>query len=185
MWRLRWRDWMTEQGNDLPGKSRNLAAVPRASLKIIVAFVSQLDKFRPAFFICLLLLGTQFGHTQTDADKTVDTSAKPASEKRMFGIMPGYGIVEEGLHPPPLTTGQKFKLASQYIDPYTFAFVAAEAGIDQALNSPTEYGQGASGYGLRYGSGFADGLTNSIFGTAVYPTLLHQDPRYYRMGSGG
>ena len=51
--------------------------------------------------------------------------------------------------------------------------------------SPREYGQGAEGYGKRYGAGFADGLTDGLFVTGVYPSLLRQDPRYYRLGDGG
>jgi hypothetical protein len=102
----------------------------------------------------------------------------------MFGIMPTYGLVAVGMQPPPLTSGQKFKLAVQYLNPYTFLFVAAEAGINQARNSPKEYGQGAEGYGKRYGAGLADGLTDGILVTGVYPSLLHQDPRYYRLGDG-
>jgi hypothetical protein len=103
----------------------------------------------------------------------------------MFGIMPNYGLVDEGLHPPPLAPGQKFKLALQYLHPYTFAFVAAEAGVGQASNNPKEYGQVAEGYAKRYGADFADGLTNTVFVMGVYPSLLHQDPRYYRRGQGG
>ncbi len=88
------------------------------------------------------------------------------------------------MQPSPLTSGQKFKLAVQYLNPYTFAFVAAEAGVNQALNSPKEYGQGAEAFGKRYGAGFADGLTAGIFVTGVYPSVLRQDPRYYRLGEG-
>lgn len=117
--------------------------------------------------------------------KQPDISARPAGEDRMFGIMPAYGMVKAGNHPPPLNSGQKFKLAVQYLTPYTFVFVAAEAGVNQARNSPSDYGQGAEGYGKRYGAGFADGLTAGLFVTGVYPTLLRQDPRYYRLDSGG
>jgi hypothetical protein len=78
----------------------------------------------------------------------------------------------------------EFKLAAQYLNPYTFAFVAAEAGINQARNHPKDYGQGAEGYGKRYGAGLADGLSDGIFVTGVYPSLFHQDPRYYRLGDG-
>ena len=102
----------------------------------------------------------------------------------MFGVVPTYGLVEAGTHPPALTSGKKFGLAVQYLNPYTLAFVAAEAGVNQARNSPKEYGQGAEGYGRRYGAGFADGLTAGIFITGVYPSVLRQDPRYYRLGDG-
>ena len=125
------------------------------------------------------------GASQNQAQRRVDSSTQPSGRQRMFGIMPTYGLVEAGMQPPPLTSGQKFRLAAQYFNPYTFVFVAGEAGVNQALNSPSEYGQGAEGYGKRYGAGFADGLTASIFITGLYPSLLRQDPRYYRLGDGG
>jgi hypothetical protein len=103
----------------------------------------------------------------------------------MFGIVPTYGLVSAGVQPPPLTSGQKCKLAVQYLNPYTIVFVAVEAGINQASNRPQEYGQGMEGYGKRYGAGFADGLTDGIFVTGVYPSILRQDPRYYRLAEGG
>ncbi len=117
--------------------------------------------------------------------KPTDSSAQPSGEARLFGILPGYGIAAAGANPPPLTAGQKFKLASQYLNPYTFVFVTVEAGVNQARNHPEGYGQGAEGFGKRYGAGLADGLTDGIFVTGVYPSLFHQDPRYYRLGDGG
>jgi len=123
--------------------------------------------------------------TQNQAQKRADSSTQLSGQGRMFGLLPAYGMVEAGRQPPPLTSGKKFKLAVQYLNPYTFAFVADEAGINQARNHPKEYGQGAEGYGKRYGAGLADGLTDGIFVTGVYPSLLRQDPRYYRLDDGG
>ena len=117
--------------------------------------------------------------------KRTRSSTKPPGQGRMFGVMPTYGLVDAGTQPPPLTSGEKFKLAVQYLNLYTFGFVAVEAGVNQARNDPKEYGQGMEGYGKRYGAGFADGLTDGIFVTGVYPSLLRQDPRYYRLGDGG
>lgn len=160
-------------------------------------------QFSPAFVLALILgmlvAGAQVcrsqdappqppadkGGDQNQGQKQSDSATQPAGHGRMFGIVPTYGLVEGTRQPPPLTSGQKFKLAVQYLNPYTFVFVAAEAGINQARNDPREYGQGAEGYGKRYGAGFADGLTDGIFVTGVYPSLLHQDPRYYRLGDGG
>ncbi len=73
------------------------------------------------------------------------------------------------MHPPPLSSGQKFKLAVQYLNPYTVFFVAVEAGVNQARNHPKEYGQGAEGYGKRYGAGFADGLTDGVLRDRCLP----------------
>jgi len=119
---------------------------------------------------------------QTKAKQTA--SAEWSDETRLFGIMPAYGLVEVGMHPPLLSSGQKFKLAVQYLNPYTVFFVAVEAGVNQARNHPTEYGQGAEGYGKRFAAGFADGLTDGVLVTGVYPTVFHQDPRYYRLADG-
>jgi hypothetical protein len=122
---------------------------------------------------------------QNSEQKPSDSSTQAPGKEIMFAIMPAYGMVEPGGHPPPLTAGQKFKLASQYLNLYTVFFEAVEAGVNQATNSPSEYGQGAEGYGKRYGAGFADGLSAGLFVTGVFPSLLREDPRYYRMDSGG
>jgi hypothetical protein len=69
-------------------------------------------------------------------------------------------------------------------DPAEFVLVGLEAGISQAQNSFPEYGQGASGYGKRYGAAFADQVSSGFFSTFAYPTLLKEDPRYFRLGEG-
>jgi hypothetical protein len=166
---------MKELGGDSPRTTDAFALLPRKPGNL---------NPRVCLLLGLLLAGPLFCRAQDDGQKQADSSTKPSGRKRTFGLMPAYGIVDEGMHPPALNAGQKFGLATQYIDPYTFVFVAAEAGINQASNSPREYGQGAEGFGKRYGAEFADGLTNSIFTTGVYPSLLRQDPRYYRRGSG-
>ena len=61
--------------------------------------------------------------------------------------------------------------------------MAAWAGVQQANNTP-HYGQGAEGYGKRLGAGFADAITGNLFGNAILPSLLHQDPRYFYQGTG-
>ena len=60
----------------------------------------------------------------------------------------------------------------------------AIAGIEQAQNQFSGYGQGAQGYGKRYGAAFADTVTGTFLGGAVLPALLKQDPRYFYKGTG-
>ena len=69
-------------------------------------------------------------------------------------------------------------------DPFTFGSVAFEAGIAQANNDFSGYGQGTAGYSKRFGAGFADQAAGGFFGAFLFPSVLHQDPRYYRLGSG-
>lgn len=125
------------------------------------------------------------GQNQTSSVPAAPSATKPApaESKTMFG-MPSYGIVDGLARVPPLKAGDKFKLALTYISPYTFGFVALRAAIDQATDSKHDYGQGMQGYGKRYGADLADGMSNAIFVTGVFPSLFHQDPRYFRRGQG-
>jgi hypothetical protein len=56
--------------------------------------------------------------------------------------------------------------------------------VQQARDNPSEWRQGAEGYGKRLGAGFADAVTGSLITNAILPSLLHQDPRYFYQGSG-
>lgn len=41
------------------------------------------------------------------------------------------------------------------------------------------------GYAKRYATAYGDNLIENFMGSAVFPSLLHQDPRYYQLGQGG
>lgn len=104
---------------------------------------------------------------------------------RIFEVMPNYGTVETSQRVPSLTTGQKFRLANASVSDYfTFPFIGALAAIDQANNSPTSWGQGWGAYGKRYGASFADNGIGTYMSTAIFPSMLHEDPRYYQMREG-
>ena len=86
----------------------------------------------------------------------------------------------------PLSTAQKFEqVGKNFANPFTFVGTGVEAAIDQAADIHHRYGQGAEGYGKRYGADVADTASAQFFGYGVYPSIFHTDPRYYRMGSGG
>ena len=70
------------------------------------------------------------------------------------------------------------------VDPFTLLLVGGIAGVEQAQNHFDEYGQGAQGYGKRYGAGYADTVAGTFIGSAILPSLLKQDPRYFYKGSG-
>lgn len=86
---------------------------------------------------------------------------------RLFWIFPTY-TVAFSKSPPPLTAGGKWQLfVRDKTDPFTIGLVAAGAGIAQANNDFSGYGQGASGYGKRFGSGLADETAGGFFGTVA------------------
>lgn len=80
----------------------------------------------------------------------------------------------------PLTSKQKLQLAvDETIAPSRFMGSAFTAGIGQARDSLHDYGQGWEGYGKRYGSSVASNASSHLFGTALLPSLTHEDPRYF------
>jgi hypothetical protein len=85
----------------------------------------------------------------------------------------------------PLNAKQKYSMAMrETFDPVSFIGTSVTAGIEQATNAFSGYGQGAQGYGKRWGERFADGRTSDLLSHAVFPSLFHQDPRYFYQGSG-
>ncbi|MGA8154309.1 MAG: hypothetical protein WB952_25415 [Terriglobales bacterium] len=114
------------------------------------------------------------------------TSAKGTSNDRIFFALPNFLTLENSAHVPPLTAGQKFKVvARSSFDPVVAVWYGALAGIGQAENSEPGYGQGAEGYGKRYGAAFADGTIENFMTGAIFPSLLRQDPRFFQSGHGG
>jgi hypothetical protein len=108
-----------------------------------------------------------------------------AEEKqRLMSVIPNF-YTSYIYDAAPLTWKQKFSLAARNsLDPVTFIGVGFGAGIEQAKNAYAGYGQGAAGYSKRYAAKFADGRTGDFLTHAVFPSLFHQDPRYYYQGSG-
>jgi hypothetical protein len=108
-----------------------------------------------------------------------------AEEKqRLIGVIPNF-YTSYVYDAAPLTPKQKFSLAARgTFDPVAMIGVGFAAGIEQANNSYAGYGQGAAGYSKRFAAKFADGRSSDFLTHAVFPSLLHQDPRYYYQGSG-
>lgn len=105
-------------------------------------------------------------------------------KQRVLGIIPNFYVVYDK-NPAPLSKGQKFHLAwRSTLDPFSFVGAGIAAGIGQASNQYSGYGQGTSGYAKRYGAAFADGAVATFLGGAILPTIFHQDPRYRYQGTG-
>lgn len=132
------------------------------------------------------------GHTKTAPDPLPDapsqvqkTEPTKEEEEHILHIVPTVDITDPHYPVKPLTTGQKFQLfTKKAFDRFTFIKAGASAGISQGLDSHSGYGQGAEGFGKRYGAAFAGGVHNEFFSGFALPSLLHQDPRYFRKGKG-
>ena len=106
-------------------------------------------------------------------------------QQRVFGVFQNFytSYIWEAA---PMSTRQKYKLAFRTMaDPTTFLVIAGVAGAEHYNGTYPGYGPGIEGYGKRYGAALADATTGRIIGSAVLPSIFHQDPRYFYQGTGG
>src|SRR5579863_3404666 len=107
--------------------------------------------------------------------------------RSIFAIGISIAIPKPGLCQQFVDWGVSDKLSyhlKQSVGPLALLGDAAYAAILQGADTPTEWGQGGSGYGKRFGSTVAcSGMHGALaFGLDA---SLHEDPRYYRAASGG
>jgi hypothetical protein len=109
---------------------------------------------------------------------------KEQEKQRVLGVVPNFYV--SYVHDPvPLTPKQKFELAwKTSVDPVSFGLNGVVAGVQQAQNDFSGYGQGAQGYAKRYAASYGDLLSSTFIGGAILPSLLKQDPRYFYKGTG-
>jgi hypothetical protein len=104
---------------------------------------------------------------------------------RIFGLLPNYTTVEGAKHIQPVSTKDMFHMAAQdAFDPPVFPFVAFTTWLAGVQGEEASWGRGAKAYGKRYATTFSDDAIATFLTTAVMPSLLHQDPRYFQLGKG-
>lgn len=109
---------------------------------------------------------------------------KEQEHQRNIGILPAFNVSYRS-DAVSLTAGQKMKLAFRSsIDPVTFATGFLVAGYHEALDEDKGFGWGIEGYGKRSGAAYLDAFDGTMIGNGILPSILHQDPRYFRLGHG-
>jgi len=109
---------------------------------------------------------------------------KIEEKQRILAIIPNF-YVTYSADAAPLTSKLKFELAwKSSTDPFTFTAVGALAGLEQATDDFSGYGQGMQGYTKRYAASYADIFAGTFIGSAILPSVFHQDPRYFYKGTG-
>ena len=140
------------------------------------------------FVLPPILLGVESIRSTVDAITQEDLAEQQISaevKQRILGVLPNF-YVSYIPNAAPLTRKQKFKLAIKVtVDPVTFLTTGVTAGIEQAQNDFSGYGEGFEGYAKRYGATYGTRVASTFFGAALLPSLLHQDPRYFYRGKGG
>jgi len=123
-------------------------------------------------------------HVSPSTEEIAQEQFKDLEKQRVLGIVPNFYVSYVG-EAAALTSKQKLDLALRATtDPVTLAAVSVVAGVNQATNRFSGYGQGAQGYAKRYGASYANFASGLWIGGAVLPSILKQDPRYFYKGTG-
>ena len=127
----------------------------------------------------------------TDADKQKEvpntSGVKPSQQQpqRILGIMPNFRAVSAGEIPPPPTPKKAFIIATKNsIDYSSFIFVGATSLLAEATNAHSQLGKGVGGYWAYYWRGFLDKADGNYMVIYAFPTVLHEDGRYFAKGEG-
>jgi hypothetical protein len=110
---------------------------------------------------------------------------KLEEQQHLLGVVPNFNVVLSG-QALPINGRQKWDLALHgVVNPFYFgwAFVVG-GGYSELVDSNSGYGWGPAGYFKRVGANYADNVNGALIGNALLPQLLHQDPRYFRKGTG-
>jgi len=117
-------------------------------------------------------------------EELAEEQVRIAVQQRIGGVIPNFYSAYDW-NAPPMEAKQKFQLSIRsIIDPVSFLTVAGIAGAEQYKNIFPAYGSGIEGYGKRYGAALAKHVSGNLLGRAVYPSIFHQDPRYFYKGKG-
>jgi hypothetical protein len=108
------------------------------------------------------------------------------SKNHIFWVIPNYRSDEDPTKIKALTPGAKMKLAFyDSFDPSAFLVAGVFAGVGMAEREYGPFGNGAQGFAKYYGGAFADQAIGNIMSEGLFPSALHQDPRYFVRGKGG
>jgi hypothetical protein len=137
-----------------------------------------------SFLLLLIGLSTGPSHAQAHIDPALPSA--PLQRTGLLTIFPGFDIVKDPTRPvPPLTARQKFEIAYHKIcSPALATDALADSMFEQATNGGPTYGQGWGAFGQRVGYNAANFTSKSLFSAGIVPVAFHQDPRYFRLGTG-
>jgi hypothetical protein len=128
--------------------------------------------------------GAQQPTTGKSRHDIAEEQIKEQEKQRIAGVVPAFNVTYHS-NAASLTPAEKFKLQFRAaIDPYTFSIGLIVAGLGEAKDSNTGFGWGPGGFAKRAAAAYGDNVIGNTLGNAVLPSILHQDPRYFRMGHG-
>jgi hypothetical protein len=129
-----------------------------------------------SLFVCLFLSSVVMAQSGSP------DAPQPSGHHKLFSFSPQLSAANDSR---PMSASEKFEyFAIDTVNPFQLLASAASAGIDQADDRYPSWGQGGEGFGKRFAANYADAATTNFFATFLFPTVLRQDPRYFRKGEG-
>jgi hypothetical protein len=113
------------------------------------------------------------------------TLASGPVDKRVFGVLPNYRTANYTADYQPISAKQKMTIAVKDSFDYPLVGIGAiYASIYHLEDSHPQFGEGIKGYARRFGTSYADQVIGNMMSEGIFPTILHEDPRYFRLGAG-
>jgi hypothetical protein len=178
-------DGLFTLANAAPGSFRLTITASGFAAQEFSGILSSTESFTvPQIVLTVASVNTEVRVVPPSQVEIAREQIKEEEKQRTLGVIPNFYVTYVP-DAAPLSPKQKFGLAFRYmIDPVTFGLTGVIAGIQQAQNDFSGYGQGGQGYAKRYGAAYADDAIGTLIGSAILPSLLKQDPRYFYKGTG-
>lgn len=136
------------------------------------------------FLLCHVAVARQNPPKKQAKASEASAAKKTKKHKGVLGLVPTYDVTSTG-NAVPLTPSQKLHMAfDDSANPFDIAEAAVKAEYYRGTNPRKKIGYGGTGYLKQWGASYLDEVSGNMFRTFLYPTLLRQDPRYYRKGKG-
>jgi len=137
-----------------------------------------------SYILVLFTLGAWCLRAQNSPGDSVQPAA-PVEDKRAYGVLPNNRTTEASIPFQALTVKQKLTIAAKdSFDGAVYPTAAIFSLVYQAEGSNPSFGQGMKGYAQRVGTAFGDQMIGNMMTEGFAPALLHEDPRYFRVGEG-
>jgi len=147
-----------------------------------IALASGETSYLPA--IVLPVVGATTVRVLGSQEQIAELEVHTEESQRILGVLPNF-YSSYDWSAPPLDAQQKFQLAGRsLVDPVSFAEAAAIAGGEQIQGLYPGFGTGPEGYGKRFAAAYANTVDSRLLGSAVFPAIFRQDPRYFYKGTG-
>jgi hypothetical protein len=173
--------------NDLPAGKYTVAITAEGLQSFVSAEISLRDGQKhtlPKIALPIATANTDVQVRVTERELAEEQIHAEMKQRMLGGLLPNF-YSSYIWNAAPLKPSQKFELALRSrTDPTAFVTAGLVAGIEQARDRYPGYGDGGIGYLKRYGASYATGAVSRFFGSAIYPSIFHQDPRYFYKGSG-